>query len=105
MRGSWFHARPAGRRTATVSSSSIGATDSIDPDKAAVCIAYGLQIVGVQSALVQLVPHTTVSPASNVPHTTVSPPSMVPHTTVSPSSDVPQTTVSPSFAPLTELRV
>ena len=68
-------------------------------------MAYGLQIVGVQSALVQLVPHTTVSPASDVPQTTVSPPSIVPHTTVSPVSDVPQTTVSPSLAPLTEFRL
>ena len=64
------------------------------------------QIIGTQLALVQLVPHTTVSPSSVVPHTTVSSSSVVPQTTVSPSSAVPQTTVSPPVvAASTELTV
>ena len=62
-------------------------------------------MAGMQAGPEQLVPHTTVSPASDVPHTTVSPPSIVPHTTVSPSSAVPQTTVSLSLAPLIAARV
>src|SRR6476660_8056494 len=68
-------------------------------------------MTGVQLTSMQLVPHTTVSPSSDVPHTTVSPVSDVPHTTVSPSvaakrptSQAPPQSAPPQSDPQTMLR-